>query len=383
MRRTNILCGFFMLLAAVGFWRALGRIHDFFRTDEAFLDLATYKAAGEAWLNNGILYGNGYAGPTPFIYPPFASFLFSAYAHLDDLTVKKISLVLAWAAIALFSYFYIKEKKTAVLAFLIISGLWATVNGMTLGQIDIVLSCLIFLDVLGIIPQRFRGILLGLSAAIKISPAFYGIIFLLRKDWASALRSIITGILVTGFAFVLRPEQSKQYWFGGHWNDVNMVNDLAYGRNQSVVAILARSGISEQSLAHWQNLIWLAVLILALVGVYMWLRAGQLSIAVLCLVLGMCLGAPISNIHNWAPIMLAVPVMLQGKIFWARVAAGIAVVAQVLGYFVDSWDLRSPTLIFHPNGWEWICLNFLGISSLIALVLLVALGSGLKSQPRN
>src|SRR5699024_6326087 len=58
------------------------------------------------------------------------------------------------------------------------------------GQINVFLFLLVTADVLGFTPRRVRGVLLGVAAGIKITPAAFALMFLVRRDRASLVRAV-------------------------------------------------------------------------------------------------------------------------------------------------------------------------------------------------
>src|SRR5699024_1190457 len=80
------------------------------------------------------------------------------------------------------------------------------------GQINIFLFLMVTADVLGFTPRRARGVLLGLAAGIKITPAAFGVLFLVRRDWASLARAVGTVAATIGLGHLIRPAESWHFW---------------------------------------------------------------------------------------------------------------------------------------------------------------------------
>ena len=51
------------------------------------------------------------------------------------------------------------------------------------GQVNAFLMVLVAVDCLVVRDRRYRGVLVGLAAAIKLTPAIFVLYFLLRRDW--------------------------------------------------------------------------------------------------------------------------------------------------------------------------------------------------------
>ncbi len=56
-------------------------------------------------------------------------------------------------------------------------------SDLAYGQVDIVLMALVTLDCLTVEPRWPRGVLTGLAAAVKLTPAAFVLFFLLRRDY--------------------------------------------------------------------------------------------------------------------------------------------------------------------------------------------------------
>src|SRR5262249_18714759 len=110
---------------------------------------------------------------------------------------------------------------------------------ISFGQINLILMMLIAADCLVAEPRWPRGLLVGIAAAIKLTPAVFLLYFLLRKDLRAAVASMISGALATAVGFAVLPRESLHYWFGG-FTSVAGVSGSPYATNQSLMAALAR-----------------------------------------------------------------------------------------------------------------------------------------------
>lgn len=60
------------------------------------------------------------------------------------------------------------------------------------GQVDVVLMALVVLDVLVIDRCRPRGLLIGVAAAVKLTPAVFVLYLLLRRDYRGAVTASLS-----------------------------------------------------------------------------------------------------------------------------------------------------------------------------------------------
>src|SRR5947199_222106 len=75
-------------------------------------------------------------------------------------------------------------------------------NTISWGQINVLLMMLVALDVLWPNPRWPRGALIGIAAAIKLTPAGFVLIFLLRKDFRAAVTSLVSFLVMSAIAFL-------------------------------------------------------------------------------------------------------------------------------------------------------------------------------------
>ncbi|WP_189227085.1 glycosyltransferase 87 family protein, partial [Saccharothrix coeruleofusca] len=199
------------------------------------LDLRVYLAGGEAWRSGADLYTSAFHGPggLPFTYPPFAAMLFSGLAPVP---VPIAALVFTAAGIALFTAACVVPAPSARTGF----GLAAVCllleplrGGLDLGQVNMVLIGLVVLDCLLPRTPWPRGALVGLAAAIKLTPAIFVLYFLARGRWRSAMTAVTTFTACGLIGWALAAEQSRQFWFHAVL-DPQRVGGLAYSANQSL-----------------------------------------------------------------------------------------------------------------------------------------------------
>ena len=76
---------------------------------------------------------------------------------------------------------------------------------LTYDQINALLMALVAFDCLRRAPRWPRGILVGIAAAVKLTPAVFLLFFLLRRDLRSAARAGLSFAACTGAGFALAP----------------------------------------------------------------------------------------------------------------------------------------------------------------------------------
>ncbi len=274
------------------------------------VDLRVYLAGGEAWRSGGDLYGPGFHGPAelPFTYPPFAALLFSGLT-LAPLPVTAVLFTAAGIALFTAACHLAALRGTTVpwAGF----GLAAVAllleplrSGLDLGQVNMILVGLVAADCLLPRTPWPRGMLIGLAAAIKLTPAIFVLFLLSRGRRLPALTAAGTFAGAGLVGWVLAPVQSQQFWFHAVL-DPSRVGGLAYSANQSLHGLLFRLRAPEQV---WM-IIAVAVLVLTL---FLLPRLDDLT-AVLAVAATGLLISPVSWSHHWVWIAPAL-VVLSGRV---------------------------------------------------------------------
>lgn len=351
------------------------------------IDLDVYRLGSQAWIHGRDLYGTlpvtVSGAKLPFSYPPIAAILFTPFS-LVPMQVASTALILAGVGmlaftLALFlrSVLAWNQKTKALLVWLLpVALLLEPVrNTMNYGQINLVLMLLVSVDCLGRDPRWPRGALVGIAAAVKLTPAVFILYFLVKKDYRAAMVALLSFAASTGIGFLLAWRDSVEYWTSVIFQP-GRDGSLSYAANQSIQGVLARAGLSANSLAGVS--IWivlsLAVVIVAWLGMC---RFNRLKFDAWVLSLNALVGlliSPISWSHHWIwaePALLTLIIVswkLGNKpILWTA-SAGVLVLALAPHWLV---------LARYPNDLAWPPLAQIIGSSYVVLafaILLLSIG---------
>jgi len=174
------------------------------------------------------------------------------------------------------------------------------------GQFGLILLALTVVDAL-LLPERWRGILIGLAAGIKILPAAFLVWFLIRGERAAALRLVATAAGVTLLGYLLSPSLSNQFFF--HvlltGRDVTTEGQGKVGdvTNQSLRGLLTRSPFSLHSDAVWLVLA-LVLTVVSVVAIRWLLHQGRELTAFTMVAAVSALVWPVTWFHYWVFIVL-------------------------------------------------------------------------------
>lgn len=306
-----------MLLAAVSAFCVWLPVWPFDRYSGGFIDLQVYRLGIEAMRDGADLYGElpkTSAGiGLPFIYPPFAAVALAPFALLpwgaaEILYVSVSVAAVAWTLYLVARRYQPDSKQAALLvaacALPVAMLLEPVRSTIDFGQVNLLLMVLVATDCLLPKTRYPRGMLIGIAAAIKLTPAAFVLFFLVRKDYKAAATAAATGAVATVVSFALLPTESMRYWFGGLGN-VSGLSGSAFHTNQSIQAVMARLGITGLPF----DVLWLVfgALLLVLVVAAMRKAADAPVLALSLNAVFTLLVSPISWSHHWvwiAPALL-------------------------------------------------------------------------------
>ena len=235
-------------------------------------DVYVYWYALNNWFSGNSLY-DWYALPDykmyPFTYPPFGAWALSPLTWFDYETAARLMII----AIAL---------QTAVIVALVGRSLgwswgsafaiapWAAIlvqqclepftQSVGFAQVNTAMMALVMIDVAAPPNWKGRGVASGLAAAIKLTPAIAVLIFLLRRQWRSAITMVATSLAVTLLSWVISPGESARFFFDTMW-DPQRAGDAYYTSNQNLKGFVARA-LPENA---W-SIAWAITVALALVA---------------------------------------------------------------------------------------------------------------------
>ena len=296
-----------------------------------WLDLRVYRDSFHAWAGGQPLYDVRVTeADLPFTYPPVAILVLAPLAWLPFPVSASILLVLSGAAMLLTCWASLQPLRGGrpTLAFaaavagaaLFLQPVWSVLN---YGQVDLVLTAAVTVDLL-VVPSRYRGVLTGLLAAIKLTPLVFLLLLALRRDWASAARVVGTFVVVSLLGALVLPHESVEYWFHA-LRDPARIGPPAYVGNLSTYGVLERFwGDAAATKALWL-LLAVIVLVAGVVVVRRALALGYVLVPLAVVALAGLLCSPIAWDHHWAwTVVLAFALVEMWT--WSRPATVVGAV---------------------------------------------------------
>ena len=341
------------------------------------LDLRVYREAGSALYHHGSPFTVDFtANHLPFTYTPFALLV------LSPLAFGRLGLVetLWWlaSAVSLVGATYLLlttgtslagRRAWAVAALLCATASLALEpvrSNFDYGQINLILMVMIVADVTRV-RAPWRGVLVGLAAAIKLTPLVFLFYFAAARDWRSLARGVGTVVVVTGASWLVLPSDSARYWFHEVTN-ARRTGALGVVSNQGWNGLVHRSPFDG---GHFGTVVWLVLSLATLAGgvvLTRWLVEGARTVeALTVLALTELLVSPVSWTHHWSWLVV-VPIVAVG--LWSvhrQVAVALLV---LLGLAV-----AAPYLWLQHGPLAFVATNSLVLAAAVVLVLwLVAEG---------
>lgn len=330
------------------------------------IDLRVYYEAGRDVVAGTPLYGgeapatggSGGNARVPFTYPPFAALL-AVPLHLVSwgllqwlwsvLTIAALAVVvaLAYGSLMCGRRAARSDRRRRVHVLMCVAGLtavWAGSGPVTdhlgFGQVGMFLMavCMLDADPRVRLPRWLpRGVLTGCAGAVKLVPAAYLVVPLLRRRWRIVVTGAAAFATCTLVAFAVLPGDTISYLTEAfpHLSERVAVGDPAVHGNQSIRGMLLRS-LPDGTASATVDAVWLA-LCAAVIPAGIWAaRRAQRSrgplAGLVVLALAVEIAAPVSWTHHFVWLVPAVgllltPVPRRRMTVASRVVAAVVVVA--------------------------------------------------------
>ena len=303
------------------------------------LDLRIYYQAVDT-TTPGSLYDFEYEiNDLGFTYPPFTALLLRPFTLFGIVTAERVWFVVSLVLLVWFAHRCARLLphdnewvKSLACAFIIVS--MPVTLTLQFGQINAVIGALLMIDMLLVERgHRFAGAGLGLASAIKVTPAYLGVVFAAAGRLRHAVVAGVTALAATIGAAIILPGSSKDYWTSVLY-DTDRVGSVETPFNNSLRRIVAWLGWSDSL----STLGWIALSILVTVVVIVRVRqafaAGNVLAAYTIASIGGYLVSPISWGHHLLFLAPAVALLVgdgRSPIRWAAAIPAIYLVIDRYG----------------------------------------------------
>ncbi|HJQ48810.1 MAG TPA: glycosyltransferase 87 family protein [Amycolatopsis sp.] len=348
-------------------------------------DVDVYRLGADTFLKGHSLYTqlpvSPVGGALPYTYPPFSAVLFTplaivpphiGYPLLTGATcLALIPLLLAYRKSSPELGQYMGKPWMVMAAACVMVVAHPVANTIFWGQINVLLMMLVAVDCLWPNPKWPRGILIGIAAAVKLTPAGFCLFFLLRKDFRSVVTSFVSFCVCSAIAFVLMPSDSLLYWTDRVFHATGM-NIGPIHANESWQATFEKLGVTGSALTLVGGIGVLAIAAMTWLGTKRALDDGNVALALGVNATGVLLISPISWSHHW---VLALPtaaiVMIMGyqrHKFWLLASGWFSVLILWLAphYWVpleyENWSFAQKIV---GSSYQIIAMAFLAVMTVL------------------
>lgn len=328
-----------------------------------FVDLHVYIGGAAALDQPGSLYSYVYADqtpdfPLPFTYPPFAALVFYPL-HLLPFGLVAFCWQVGIMA-ALYGVVRVSQRllgaaadrsplaapsadgghRTAMLWTAVAIWIEPLRSTFDYGQVNVIL-------VLGVLCAAYSsrwwlsGLLVGLAAGVKLTPAVTGLYFLGMRRWGAAIFSAVVFLATVGLSIAVIGQQAR-YYFTDLLGDASRIGPIGTSFNQSW-----RGGISR-ILGHdagYGPLVVGAIAVTAVLALLAWRALGadgdrdRLGSLLVVQLFGLLI-SPISWTHHWVWLVPLMIWLIHGP-----------------------WRLRPGARLL---GWGWLLLTVIGVPWLLS-----------------
>ncbi|WP_144313648.1 glycosyltransferase 87 family protein [Corynebacterium glyciniphilum] len=370
-----------------------GRALDLYKVPTDFM---VYFRAGEALAHHGNIYDGALYGPLPFTYPPFAGTLFRGLAVAPaemSATFWQLACIGALVCVILGTLVrrgYRLDAGTVALgsaAALAALALSPVRDSFFYGQINMLLMLLVSLDFLRT-RDRFTGIGVGIAAGLKLTPAFFILVFLMQRRWRDAATATVT-FVVTVVVGLLTVPDAMRFWTSAIFDSTRIGSDTI-SASQSLKGFTERTfGETTLGTAVW--LLACAVVVILLYAAVRWATRHDNQPLVMALGgITACLVSPFSWHHHWVwlvPLVVCLvdlgvrsaPSSTGGRIrSWAvaqaTTAVGVLVVYVAMIPFVSHqisvhWSFIGQQHMSAPMDNMWVLWGFLIVTAFAVTAL--------------
>jgi alpha-1,2-mannosyltransferase len=322
------------------------------------LDLSTYLLGGAHASSNDLFTVTYPTDNLGFTYPPFSALLFAPFAHFP---LRACEVVFSWVNLAaLFGLVVVclravcaaLDKRTVlwwglllVLPVVLFDPVRQT---FLLGQVNIILALMIVADLTMDLPLP-RGVLVGLAAAIKVTPIILIPYLFLTRQGRSGARAVASFAGAAALAVAFNASTSWSYWT--HYiRDPQRAGMLSWIGNQGIL------GAAERMLGHTVSTPTSFVIVLGVGALGLLVAAGAYRrsspvLGLLVVEATESLASPVSWSHHfiWMVLLVAWLALAEDRPRYGEwLALAVAVLLWAAPYW---WVPHGPAVRFAGRGW--------------------------------
>jgi alpha-1,2-mannosyltransferase len=366
------------------------------------VDSAVYRSGGVALLTGEPLYeamtlgAEPWWAQLPFTYPPTGALMFVSLTFLPT--------VVAWGVLSAVSVLamslvirvtlekvpnrpsWLSPTRATVWFSILALGIEPVWRTLFLGQINIILMAIVLVDVLVITAAggrvgKWGGVLIGVAAAVKLTPLIFVAHLLLVGQRSAAVRALATFLGLQALMFVISARDAWHFWTVTVVGDPIRIGPVYWNGNQSLNGLINRITLLDPSSTKIALAIGAVLAIPAMLLVRRFHRHGRPLTALLVSAFFGLLFSPVSWTHHYVwviPLLIMLIARMPDPLpegFWKVLRTAVAPVV-VFAVFV------SCILLAMRNGWgkelSWVWWEFIPGSA----YMIVPVGAGIAIAVR-
>ncbi|GLZ41763.1 glycosyltransferase 87 family protein [Actinokineospora sp. NBRC 105648] len=307
------------VLLAVAYWlngRGLG------------VDSSVYRAGALTLLHGDSLYaplttGEAWAPQLPFTYPPIAGLVFVPLIALPAQLAWGVLAALSTLALGFVLHESLPERLRIswrfgllLLGTLLLEPVWRSLG---LGQVNVILMAMVVADVLLLRGRRYTGLLIGVAAAVKLTPLIFIAHLVLTRRWADAARALGTFVGLNLLAALVLPADTVRFWTEA-LIDGNDATTNSWIGNQSLNGFFQRlTGEGHAALVLYAVSALVVLALGALVVLRLHSQEDHLGALLVTAFTGL-LVSPVSWTHHWVWVVPLAGYLLARGNYWTLLA---------------------------------------------------------------
>lgn len=292
-----------------------------------------------------------------FTYPPFSALVFTPLSLLptgfEAILWTYASLlglgVILWISLGLAGVTSRNRRlRLLILGMVVAPVLTPVLMNLMLGQVNIFIVLLVLLDFSPLMPAKWRGMLIGVAAGLKLTPLIFIGYLLCTGRRRSALTATAAFATTIAAGFLVLPGESSAYWLRGLLLDTGRVTDISAAVNQSLPGLFARSAGSATAPGWWLPVCLVVALLGLLLARWAHGQGNDLAGLLVAAFTGLAV-APISWPHHaiWVvPVLvwLSVVTWRAGSVLPKVVSSVVTLWWLVPVYWLSAPDKATPDL---------------------------------------
>jgi alpha-1,2-mannosyltransferase len=241
---------------------------------------------------------------------------------------------------------------------------------INLGQVNLLLLSLVIIDLSLPDKSRFKGVLIGISAGIKLVPGLFVIYYLMRRQFRAAITLCATALGTVLLSFIIFSKASYEYWTHYIFETTHVARVAAALDNESLRGMLARILHSETAAIIPWFVFSAVMLCIVLVVTWYATKYGEDYMGITAIALTGLLMAPVSWHHTWVWI---VPITIytanaayrtRSKFLWGCAIIPLVIIALRM----DKWFIPDPYQTRPLYGIQLVMSNIVTFASILLVI---------------